>query len=73
MWDESGDEPKTRTYIMIGDEKVLVSVFWNQNGFTLVDDLPKGVSFTADYFINNILEKLTKRGTNIVSTILYQN
>ena len=54
MWDESGDEPKTRTYIMIGDEKVLVSVFWNQNGFTLVDDLPKGVSFTADYFINNI-------------------
>ena len=48
---------------MIKDEKVLVSVFWNQNGFALVDDLPKGATFTADYFINNILEKLTKRGT----------
>lgn len=63
MWVESGDEPQTRSKKMIGDEKVLVSVFWNPNGFALVDELPKGVTFTTDYFINNILEKLTKRGT----------
>ena len=63
MWVESGDEPQKRSKKMIGEEKDLVSVFWNQNGFALVDGLPKGVTFTADYFINNILEKLTKRGT----------
>lgn len=63
MWVHPGDTPQVRAKKMIGDEKVLVSIFWNPNGFLLVDDLPKGSSFTSSYFINNILEPLTGNGS----------
>ena len=63
MWVASGNEPSKREKKMIGSEKVLLSVYWNPNGFLLIDALPKGSKFNADYYINNILIPLTENGT----------
>ena len=48
---------------MIGSEKVLIKVLWDQNGFLLIDALPKWCVFNLDYYINNIFIPLTEDGT----------
>ena len=36
----------------------MLTVFWNPEGFLVVDLLPEGMHFNSEYFINNILEKI---------------
>jgi transposase len=43
---------------MIGDRKMMVTIVWNSQGFHLVDALPKGQKFNANYDIDRILQSL---------------
>lgn len=52
---------------------MMLTVFWNPEGFFVVDVLPYGQKFNADYFINNILkpiyEKLSQRAEELEKSI----
>ena len=41
----------------------MLSVFWNPDGFLIIDLLPDDLRFTSEYFINNILEKIYEATT----------
>jgi hypothetical protein len=43
---------------MIGDRQMMVTIVWNPQGFHLVDALPKGQKFNANYYIDRILQSL---------------
>ena len=43
---------------MIGSKKFMLTVFWNTEGFIIIDLLPEGLKFNSECFINNILEKI---------------
>ena len=43
----------------------MFTIFRNVNGFPLVKVLPDNEKFTAEYFMNQILEKLYKEKTQI--------
>ena len=36
----------------------MLTVFWNTEGFIIIDLLPEGLKFNSEYFITNILEKI---------------
>lgn len=61
-WVQSGEEPPTRVKRMISDEKVMITVFWNPNGFQVIDALPRDQTFNAYYYTNNILAPLSQMG-----------
>ena len=58
QWIEEGEKPATRAKKMIDSRKFMLSIFWNPQGFLIVDILPEHQKFNGDYFINNILEKI---------------
>lgn len=58
QWIPQGEKPSTREKKMIGSKKYMLSVFWNPDGFLIIDILPDDFRFTSEYFINNILEKI---------------
>lgn len=37
-------------------KKFMLTIFWNINGFPIVEILPDGEKFTAEYFVNNIFK-----------------
>jgi hypothetical protein len=43
---------------MIGDRKMMITIVWNPQGFHLVDALPKGQKFNANYYIDRIIQSL---------------
>jgi histone-lysine N-methyltransferase SETMAR len=56
---------------MIGDRKMMVTIVWNPQSFHLVDALPKGQKFNANYSIDRILQSLlesrsTGRGPGLI-------
>ena len=51
QWLHEGDEPSTREKKMIGSKKIMLTVFWNPEGFLVVDLLPEGIHFNSEYFI----------------------
>ena len=54
--------------VMKTSKKVMLTIFWNPHGFLVVDCLPKGETFNAHYYINNILGKLSQIGTGFPDT-----
>ena len=40
-------------------------MFWNPDGFLIIDLLPDDLRFTSEYFINNILEKIYEATTSL--------
>jgi hypothetical protein len=44
----------------IQDRKITVTIAWNQLGFPLIGALPKGCTFNAEYYRDNILAALTQ-------------
>jgi transposase len=53
------------------DRKMMVIIVWNSQGFHLVDALPKGQKFNANYYIDRILQSLlenrsTGRGPGLI-------
>jgi histone-lysine N-methyltransferase SETMAR len=45
---------------MIQDRKIMVTITWNSLGFPWIMTLPKGRTFNAEYYHNNILVALTQ-------------
>lgn len=68
MWKYGGERP-TKPMHKIGDEKVMIFTAFSIKGIVLIDILPKNVSFTAEYFSNNILPKLKSSVNNMKGVI----
>jgi hypothetical protein len=56
---------------MIRDRKMIVTSVWNSQGFHLVEALPKGQKFNANYYVDRMLQPLfegrsTGRGTGLI-------
>jgi histone-lysine N-methyltransferase SETMAR len=60
IWLRAGEAPPERPKHMIGDKKIMVTIAWNPLGFHLVDVLPKGMLFNAEYYRDNILAPLLR-------------
>jgi hypothetical protein len=52
---QAGQQPPEMVKHMIGDRKMMVTIVWNPQVFHLVDALPKGQKFNANYYIDRIL------------------
>ena len=61
QWLPADEIPPTRAKKMISDKKYMLTIFWNANGFTVIDVLLEGLKFNSEYFINNILEDIYKK------------
>jgi hypothetical protein len=46
---QAGQQPPESVKHMIGDRKMMITIVWNPQGFHLVDALPKGQKFNANY------------------------
>jgi hypothetical protein len=60
IWLRPGETPPERARHMIQDRKIMVTITWNSLGFPLIVALPKGHTFNAEYYRDNILAALTR-------------
>jgi histone-lysine N-methyltransferase SETMAR len=60
IWLQPGETPPERARHAIQDRKIMVAIAWNPLGFPLIVALPKGRTFNAEYYRNNILAALTQ-------------
>jgi hypothetical protein len=60
IWLRPGGTPPERARHTIQDRKSKVTIAWNPLGFPLIVALPKGRTFDADCYRNNILAALTQ-------------
>lgn len=60
IWLQRDSPRPVREKKVINSPKVMITVFWSPNGFHLVEALPKGQTFTSDYFSQTILYSLRK-------------
>jgi histone-lysine N-methyltransferase SETMAR len=58
IWMIPEEEPPARSRRMIQDRKIMATVAWNPLGFHIVKALPRGGSFDAEYYCDNILAEL---------------
>jgi hypothetical protein len=58
VWIQAGEQSPEIVKHMIRDRKMMVTIVWNPQGFHLVDALPKGQKFNANYYIDIILQPL---------------
>jgi histone-lysine N-methyltransferase SETMAR len=58
IWLQADQEPPEQAKDTIQDQKIMVTIAWNPLGFHLVEILPKGRSFNAEYYRDNILTEL---------------
>jgi histone-lysine N-methyltransferase SETMAR len=71
VWVQAGQQPPEMVKHMIGDSKMMVTIVWDPQCFHLVDALPKGQKFNANYYIDRILQLLlesrsTGRGPGLI-------
>jgi len=77
VWRHSGSPRPQKIRVQKSAAKVLSSIFWDQDGILLIDDLPKGQTINAEYYssllvqLKDILEekrrgKVTKGGLVLV-------
>ena len=73
VWLPNDVPPPEKEKKMKTDKKMMLTVFWNPEGFLIVDVLPHGQKFNSEYFINNILqpiyEQLSSRAEELGKTI----
>jgi hypothetical protein len=55
-----GETPPEWARHTIQDRKIMVTIAWNPMGFPLIVALPKGRTFNAEYYRDNILAALTQ-------------
>jgi hypothetical protein len=60
IWLRLGETPPERARHTIQDRKIMVTIAWNPLGFPLIVALPKGRTFNAEYYRDNILATLTQ-------------
>jgi hypothetical protein len=56
----TGETPPERARLTIQDRKSIVTIAWNSLRFPLIVVLPKGRTFNAEYYRDNILATLTQ-------------
>jgi histone-lysine N-methyltransferase SETMAR len=59
-WLRPGETPPERARHTIQDRKIMVTIAWNPLGLPLIVVLPKGRTFNAEYYRDNILAALTQ-------------
>jgi histone-lysine N-methyltransferase SETMAR len=60
MWCLSGSSPAISVRHTIQSQKYMITIFWNPHGFHVVEMLPDGEKFTAEYMTSVILAKLVE-------------
>jgi hypothetical protein len=60
IWPRLGGTPPERARHTIQDPNIMVTIAWNPFGFHLIVALPKGRTFNAEYYRDNILAALTQ-------------
>ncbi len=60
IWLSQDQEIPVREKKMVYSKKYMVTIFWNRNDFLLIDILDAECHFNAEYFINNILKKISE-------------
>lgn len=63
IWLPYEEKPPTRPKHTISSEKYMVTIFWNPNGFLIVEAMDDNMKFNSDYFINEILEQISIKTT----------
>lgn len=58
MWQKSGIPRPKKPKHMIGNKKIMVTVFWTRAGMESITYLPPGESFNCDYFKTQIMGDL---------------
>ena len=58
QWLPREEKPPDRIEQKIGSKKYMVTIFWNPNGFLIVEALDDNMVFNADYFRDEILEQI---------------
>jgi hypothetical protein len=65
IWLRVEEQPPERPRHIIQDPKMMVTIAWNPLGFHLLDTLPKGNAFNAEYYRGNILIEILSLGLHI--------
>jgi transposase len=60
IWLRPDQEPHELPKHTIRDKKIMATIAWNELGFHLVEALPKGRHFNAEYYRDNILTELIR-------------
>jgi hypothetical protein len=58
IWLRPDEEPPERARHTIQDKEIMLTIAWNPLGFHVVDALPMGRIFNAEYYLDNILTAL---------------
>jgi histone-lysine N-methyltransferase SETMAR len=69
IWLRGEDKPPERPRHTIQDPKMTVTIVWNPLGFHLLDALPKGNTFDAEYYRINLLTELLPLRPQVDGTI----
>ena len=73
IWLQRDEEPPVKEKKMIDSPKMMLTVFWNPEGFLISNVLPPHQKFNSEYFINQILqpiyEKLSSKAEYFRKTI----
>ena len=60
QWIPEGSKPMEKERSTFHNKKVMVTIFWGINGICVLDTLTSTERMNSQYFINNILVKITK-------------
>jgi histone-lysine N-methyltransferase SETMAR len=60
MWAQPNAEIPEKERHTVQSQKVTLTIVWNAGGFHLVNVLPKGFKFNANYYVTQILDPLSK-------------
>lgn len=66
QWLRPDEKPSTRPRTIISTPKRMLTIFWSPLGFRIVEMLPQGMKFSAEYFTNVILQKITETHPPVV-------
>jgi hypothetical protein len=58
QWLPPGEKPAVRERLTAKTPKIMLTIVWNTEGFHVVEIIPKGAKFDADYFCHSILRAL---------------
>jgi histone-lysine N-methyltransferase SETMAR len=58
IWLRPDQAPPERPRHTIQDKKLMVTIVWNPLGFHIINALPHGIRFNADYYRDNILQAI---------------
>lgn len=64
MWCARGDPPPLKAKTLPSCQKVMISVFWDEDGLILVDYLPKGSTINSQYFCKLVNDDLRQHLKN---------